>query len=207
MKIHITNYSFNASTGAITFNDYAPTPGIALNNVLLITNSTVGNTIIYNFAVPGLGGTVSGNTLTLTYNTLAAGMNNTDKLVIYYDDANAQAKDATLQLLQSQNDYLRKMVKLLESGGTVDINNRQRVVLEGGASSQVTASIVAIAANSNVASGLSAQSGNSFPDSTNPYTLTSRAALVVAEFPVGQEWRVADSARNTFATGIRTRIT
>lgn len=78
MKKLITNYTFSASTKQITFTDYAT---ISLSSVLLITNVT-DNIIIYNFADSG--GAVSGNVLTLTYNT--ASMDNGDKLQIFYDD-------------------------------------------------------------------------------------------------------------------------
>jgi hypothetical protein len=101
MKTLITNYTFNAASKTITFSDYT---SIDLNRVLLITNSTT-NTIIYNFASSTLGGTVSGNTLTLTYNT--GSMSNADKLQIYYDTEYIPASD---QLLNA----LFNMVKHLE---------------------------------------------------------------------------------------------
>lgn len=101
MKTLITNYTFNAASKTITFTDYT---SIDLNRVLLITNATT-NTIIYNFASSTLGGTVSGNTLTLTYNT--GSMSNIDKLQIYYDTEYIPASD---QLLNA----LYEMVKHLE---------------------------------------------------------------------------------------------
>jgi len=55
-----------------------------LDSILLITNVT-DNIIIYNFADPTKGGTVSDNVLTLTYDT--SSMSNTDKLLIFYDDS------------------------------------------------------------------------------------------------------------------------
>ena len=206
MKIKISNYSFNASTGQVTFNDFVTT-GITLDNVLIITNVT-SNVIIYNFADPTTGGTVSKNVLTLTYNTST--MSNTDKLMIYYDDSTVQARDTNVQLLQSQNDLLRRAVKVLESQGSVDSSNRQRVTIDAAPASltigTVTPTVTTTLASTTVASSLTAQVGNSYPSSTNPYTLNSIGALVVSEFPVGQEWRVADSARNTFANSIRANI-
>ena len=80
MKTLITNYSFSAGGKTITFNDYTT---IDLNRVLLITNVKSPQVIIYNFADSSLGGTVSGNVLSLSYNT--ASMANTDSLQIYYD--------------------------------------------------------------------------------------------------------------------------
>ena len=56
---------------------------IRLDAILLVVNVT-SNIIIYNFADTTLGGTVATNVLTLTYNT--SSMNDTDKLLIYYDD-------------------------------------------------------------------------------------------------------------------------
>jgi hypothetical protein len=80
MKRLITNYTFDKTAKTVTFSDY---PSIALHRVLLITNVTDG-IIIYNFADPSLGGTVSGNVITLTYDTST--MSNADALQVYYDD-------------------------------------------------------------------------------------------------------------------------
>lgn len=94
MNIKIDNYLFNKTAKTITFLDYT---SIDLNRIAVITNVT-SNTMIYNFAGAGKGGTVSGNILTLTYDTAA--MADTDELQIIYDD-----KDAPLlgQLLESIN--------------------------------------------------------------------------------------------------------
>jgi hypothetical protein len=81
-KVKIDNYSFDKTTKKITFTDYTT---IRLDAMLLITDVTH-NLIIYNFADPLKGGTVATNVLTLTYDTSA--LANTDKLLIYYDDAN-----------------------------------------------------------------------------------------------------------------------
>jgi hypothetical protein len=80
-----------ASTRKITFTDYNP---IINERILLITNVTDG-IIIYNFADPLKGGTCATNVLTLAYNTTT--MSNTDKLQIFYDDADtAQLIDGTV---------------------------------------------------------------------------------------------------------------
>jgi hypothetical protein len=88
MKKVITNYTFNAASKTVTFSDYA---SIDLKRVLLITNVTT-NTIIYNFAVVGKGGSAATNVLTLTYDTTA--MNNADNLQIFYDDPQEFLGDA-----------------------------------------------------------------------------------------------------------------
>jgi len=88
-KIAIRNYTFNKATKQVTFTDYA---NIRLDEILLITNVT-SNVIIYNFADNTKGGTVSSNVLTLTYDTTS--MNNSDKLLIYYDDPTVSTDFAT----------------------------------------------------------------------------------------------------------------
>lgn len=79
MKILINNYTFNASSKTVTFTDYS---SITLDNIYAVINVTQ-NIIIYNPTISSLGGTVSTNVLTLTYNT--ASMSNSDKLMIIYN--------------------------------------------------------------------------------------------------------------------------
>ena len=86
MKTLVTGYTFNAASQQITFTEKST---IVLENVLVITNVTAGNVFIYNFADSTAGGTVSGNILTLTYNTTA--MNNTDRLQIWYEEGSDTA--------------------------------------------------------------------------------------------------------------------
>ena len=102
MKTNILNYTFNASSGVVTFLDYT---NIRLDSILLITNVTR-NIIIYNFANPVLGGVVSGNSVDLAYNT--SSMSNTDSLQIFYDDGQVQS---------STNDHLllRQLIQLFRS--------------------------------------------------------------------------------------------
>ena len=206
MKILIPNYTFNAAAKQITFPGYST---LSLASFLIITDTTV-NQIIYNFADSTAGGTVAGNVLTLTYNTTA--LSNTDALLIYYDDATIQARDASLQLMEGQNDLLRRMVKLMESQGTVDSSNRQRVSIDASTATvatslaSTTVTSITMPASTPIGSALTAQAGNSYPDSVNPYTLTSRAALLISEYPSGQEWRMADQAKATFGVSIRANI-
>lgn len=74
MKKIIQDYTFDASAQTITASDFT-----RLSEIALITNVT-DNVIIYNFADPTKGGTLSGNVLTLTYNTTS--MADTDDLQI-----------------------------------------------------------------------------------------------------------------------------
>ena len=207
MKVLVTNYSFNAAAKQITFGGYS---SISLASLLIITNTT-SNIIIYNFADPTAGGTINGNILTLTYNTTP--MSNTDKLQIYYDDPNiSQAVSSDVSAIQDQLGLLRRIVKLLESNATVDSNNRQRISIDASPNTLVVSGSVGqigtytVSGSVVASSSMASQLGNSYPDSTNPYTLTSRPAFITSEFPVSQEWRIMHEARNAYANGIRSKI-
>lgn len=124
MKVLFENYSFNSSLKQITFNT---TESVSLQQLLLITNVT-NNVIIYNFANPSLGGTISNNILTLNYNT--ATMSNSDSLQIYLDLYGAPATEETLNILKDQNDLLRRVIQVVNPLSTQDSSQRQRVVVE-----------------------------------------------------------------------------
>lgn len=88
-KIHST-YTFTPSTRKVVLTGLT---SIDLAQLLLITNVTTG-AIIYNFANPAAGATVSGNELTLEYDTTS--MSATDKLQIFIDDYSLPATETTL---------------------------------------------------------------------------------------------------------------
>jgi len=131
MKVLVTNYTFNASAKTVTFNSYST---LELNRLLLITNATR-NTIIYNFASPALGGTVSGNTITLLTDTTM--MDSNDKLQIFYENEDVPATDQMITLLN-------RIVRSLRGAQNVDSADRQRVAVDvfnanvGVGSSQLT---------------------------------------------------------------------
>lgn len=104
MKTKIENYIFNKTTKEITFSDYTE---IRLDAVLLITNAT-DSTVIFNFADPTKGGTVSGNILTLAYDTSA--MDDNDKLLIYYDDT--EKIDLTADLIETLQELSQRLAPL-----------------------------------------------------------------------------------------------
>src|SRR5687767_14943277 len=79
MKQVITSYIFSPSTKKITFPQH---DSIALERIALITNVTKG-VVIFQFNNVAKGGTISGNVLTLTYNTTTHAA--TDKLRIDYE--------------------------------------------------------------------------------------------------------------------------
>lgn len=80
------SYSFNKTAKTITFSGFKP----ILEEILLITDVTNG-TIIYQFNDLTKGGTLSGQVLTLTYDTTGASFNNTDSLQIFYWSEQPQA--------------------------------------------------------------------------------------------------------------------
>lgn len=115
MKKLITNYQFDSTNKTVKLLDYS---SVSLENILLITNVS-SNTILYNFASPGFGADVTGNTITLDYDTTS--MLNTDVLQIFYEDLEeSPATEETLSLF-------RRILRVLQSNATVDSADRQIV--------------------------------------------------------------------------------
>lgn len=121
MKILFENYSFNASAKTVTFNT---TDVITLEQLLIITNVTT-NKIIYNFADPNAGGSITNNILTLDFDTTS--MSSSDKLQIFIDNVLTPSSDETLQLVNEQTELLRRMTKLLEPSANQNSAGQQRV--------------------------------------------------------------------------------
>jgi hypothetical protein len=81
----VSSYTFDKAAQTVTFSSYG---SIVLENILLIVDAT-NNTTIYQTNVNGMGGSVSGNVLTLAFNTNTGAFSNSDKLQIFYEDATA----------------------------------------------------------------------------------------------------------------------
>jgi hypothetical protein len=160
MKILFEDYSFNASAKQIRFNT---TSVIGLEQLLIITNVT-DNIIIYNFADPSAGGTISNNVLTLDYNTVS--MSNTDSLQIFIDSLLSPASDETLQYLSDQTVLLRRMVKLLEPSSVQGTSGRQQV--------ELASTIVTQGVNQNVT--IFGVLGNTIATAESTFNLQSRVA-------------------------------
>lgn len=90
MKKLVTSYTFDASAKTITAADFT-----SLEAIQLITNVT-DNVIIYNFADPSKGGSLSGTTLTLDYDTTS--MDDADKLQIFVDAGTTQEVSGTVSV-------------------------------------------------------------------------------------------------------------
>lgn len=173
MKILFENYSFNAASQQITFNT---TDVIGLEDLLVITNVT-DNVIIYNFADPTKGGTISNNVLTLTYNT--TGMSNTDNLQIFLDNTLTPASEESIQ-------YLKKIVQLLTPLSVQDSAQRQRVAIDASTATVTVSGTV----TSNIGTGTLAA-----------VTTVNQFAGVDVRF------QFTDAARLTYAQGIRRNLT
>lgn len=149
MKKLITNYTFNAAAQTVTFTDYTT---ISLESVLLVTNVT-DNVIVYNFADIGYGGSVSGNILTLAYNT--TGMDDTDDLQIFYDDTDVQPSNAELQTtLNSLTGTLQELTaRLAVLAGMANAGQPAlRVIPIASVSTAVTGSVTATVTGATVTS-------------------------------------------------------
>jgi hypothetical protein len=75
----VKNYTFDKDARTITFDDYSE---IFLENVLIIVNKSFNNAIIHSSSSSARTASVSGNVLTLAYDTRS--MSDTDKLQIRY---------------------------------------------------------------------------------------------------------------------------
>ena len=187
----IGSYTFSPSTRQITFGGFPNNYLIGIQQLLLITNVTTGNTIIYNFADNTAGGTIVNNVLTLTYNTTS--MNATDQLQIYID----------IEIVsESLNYLLRKTNKLMESLGVVDGNLRQRVAVEAMPTVTINSPAVTIAAGQ----GPLGTANANYQGAVLPNVVTSQNVQYIGEGPVDQRYRVMDDAHVAYATAIRANL-
>jgi hypothetical protein len=142
------------------------------------------------------------NILTLDYDTSA--MANTDILQIFLDLPSNE---------ESLHDLLRRMNKILESLATVDIYQRQRVVVEAIGTNRANPTEVnatvpvsgTVTATANISNGVASQAVSN--SATNPYTLTSSTTGLIMEGPVHQFWRIANDAQTCYASAIRSKLT
>lgn len=122
MKRLVQEYVFNKTNKTVTFTEV-----FDLSQLLLITDVT-NNIIIYNFADNTLGGTLVGNTLTLTYNTSA--LSDSDKLQIFIDEPNTDFEQLTSLVQDGLIEVVRQLQSIRNDGGMADVAGRVRVALE-----------------------------------------------------------------------------
>lgn len=104
MKRLVDNYTFDTSTQQIVLPDYSD---IKLENLLLVTNVTRG-VIMYNFAANTSGASASGNVIQLATDT--TGMDNADRIQIYYDDLSVDSReDENSDLTQALYEVAEKL--------------------------------------------------------------------------------------------------
>lgn len=195
----VGSYTFTPAANTITLSGLAQT--MALENFLLITNTTA-NTIIYNFADSTTGAvSFNNNILTLDYNTSA--MASTDRLQIYVD---LPSYEETL------HDLLRRMNKLLESNAVVDSKLRQRVTIEAigannSSNSTEVNTTIPVSGSISMSGGNLISSQIASNNTSNPYTAVSTPFVgLVLEAPVHQLWRVANDAQACYASAIRSKL-
>jgi hypothetical protein len=116
MKVLVPDYTFNAAEKQVTFTNY---PSIKKEQILLITNTSQ-NQIIYNFASPALGGSLTSNTITLSADTTL--MLNEDNLQIFIDDF---VIPSTNQTLSAIGDEVLDIQELITTS-----NNKTDVVID-----------------------------------------------------------------------------
>jgi len=113
MKIQIKNYSFSALNKQITFTDYVT---IDIDSILYIIHVT-DHRSIYNPLNKNLKGSVSGNILTLNYDTSL--MSDDDELMIYYDKIPDPATEETQLLVKTAIDGITLDTSLLATEETL----------------------------------------------------------------------------------------
>ena len=195
------SYAFDKTAKTVTFSGLRH--DLTLSNILLITNVTA-NTIIYNFADSTKGAvSFNNNVLTLDFDT--SSMANTDVLQIFLDLPSNE---------ESLHDLLRRMNKLLESNATVDLYQRQKVVIEAvgtnrGTPTEVNATVPVSGSVTASLGGIGSQTSATVPNSmTNPYSISTSGTLQYGtETPVHQLWRVANDAQACYAQAIRSKLT
>lgn len=195
------SYTFNKTAKTVTFSGLRQS--ITLANILLITNVTA-NTIIYNFADSTKGAvSFNNNILTLDYDTSA--MANTDVLQIFLDLPSNE---------ESLHDLLRRMNKLLESNATIDLYQRQRVVIDAlgnsrGTPTELTSTGMPISNfPGTVTLGISSNDLQYVQASQiNPYSTKSNTTMFhVVSGLVDERWTMADRAHNAYANAIRSKL-
>ena len=128
MKALVTQYTFDKTAKTVTLTGHS---SVDLAGLLLITNVTDGQ-IIYNFADPSIGATVSGNVVTLEYDT--SSMDNSDDLQIFYDDGSTVQEVEVVLTLKQILQALQNPPHMDKSQNRI----RETAVIESGTVTTVT---------------------------------------------------------------------
>lgn len=169
----IKNYTFDASAKTITFNNLYD---LSLEGFVLISNVTDG-IVIYQCTKATKSGTLSGNVLTLNFDT--TGMSDSDDLMIVYESpADVPTSPATEETLT----FLKRILTLLKPLGIITGAQSNRLSVDVNA---VTGAIASVTTVTTVAS------------LTNIVNIGSVSAFSLMK----------DNSRHTYANSVRTRLT
>lgn len=179
----VDKYIFNAATKKITFPSL---PNLEIEGIQLIINLNTG-TIIYQMTEVTKGGTVSGNVLTLTFDTTS--MSNTDKLQIYYSPPVDGFFDRMVALLGQLVDYVRAPSYMTK----VPAGDKIQVLIGADSTFPTIANITTVAGVTTVSSVTAVTTVGAVTNLTNLNTIDSRELI----------WSMWDTE---FNTGIRNKI-
>lgn len=165
----VTSYTFDASAKTVASADFT-----SLEKIQLITNVT-DQIIIYNFADPTKGGSLTSTTLTLVYDTTS--MADADKLQIFVDDTTQPVSGTALDAIETATEAIQ--AAQLPDGHNVTIDNTSiavtgtfwqatqpvsgSVTVDMGANNDVTVTSGSITANAGTnlnTSALALEAGN-----------------------------------------------
>jgi hypothetical protein len=172
-KIVVDTYTFTAASQTV---DMPNVSGLQIDGIQLITN-LVDNIVIYQFNDPLKGGTLSGTTLTLTYDTTS--MSDTDQLMIIYDiptdstSADVNITNTSMVVFGDVPLPLSSLTAALPIG-VVDGSGNQTGISGNPMIVEPTATVIvpASSAGTAIASALVDDSGNHAGTSTNPIYVT-----------------------------------
>lgn len=110
MKNIVSQWSFSAAAKTVSCQEFAT---VGLRGILMIANVTRG-AIIYYPGSPTSTGTLSGSTLTLTYDT--TGHSDSDVLQIFYDNGDTGSTEQTLSSLAMSLMALADRLEVFSNG-------------------------------------------------------------------------------------------
>jgi hypothetical protein len=180
MKQIIKTYTFDKATRNITLNDFS---ALRLDRLQLITNVTTGD-IIYQFNVASLSATVSGNTITVAYDTTA--MSNSDSLQIIYDCTEGDPTYSPAiaiheQFIPGYEDNVAKVAKVEQRFNYTTITTATTTVISAAPCFVHTITILGGTAGAITGYDNGSASGTAFLPTFTPAAVTAPVTIVLDE--------------------------
>lgn len=172
----ITDYIFSPGVSASGFVDLYSVEDFDITRVIAIINQTKGAVIYATGSTDKRYTSVSGNKIYLNFDT--SSHSSSDKLQIVYNSSKALKTQDTDQ--QELTKLLSRLVKVMENQQACDAGQRQRVIIDAGTITTVSA-VTAV---------------------TTVSSMTNAAAIA----GMGQEQYI-NIARNAYANSIRNKLT